>query len=276
MWFYEKLFPEIRLSIKGNLLYKTKTAFQNLKIFDSDLLGKMLVLDDIIQTTEKDEFIYHEMMTHPLLLAHPDPENILIIGAGDGGILREVLKHRSVKKAVLVEIDETVISVSKKYLPSLSKGAFNNKRARIIIDDGAKFMRETKEKFDVAIVDSSDPIGPATVLFSTKFYKDICSVLKEDGLMIRQTGSTLFQPDEVKNTQKMMSKIFPHMVIQVAAVPTYIGGLFSFVIASKKINPTTVPFEKIAARYAGLNLKTKYYNPEIHFASLKIPNYLRG
>lgn len=276
MWFYEKLFPEIRLGVQGELLYKTKTAFQNLKIFNSNLLGKMLVLDDIIQTTEKDEFIYHEMMTHPLLLAHPEPENILIIGAGDGGILREVLKHRSVKKAFLVEIDEKVISVSKKYLPSLSLGAFNDKRARVIIDDGAKFVRETKEKFDIAIVDSSDPIGPATVLFADKFYKDLFSVLKEGGFMIRQTGSTLFQPQEAKNTQKMLIKIFPYAAIQVAAVPTYIGGLFSFVIASKKFSPAVVPFEKVAARYEESNLKTKYYNPEIHFSSLQIPNYLRG
>ncbi|MFH1855830.1 MAG: polyamine aminopropyltransferase [Candidatus Omnitrophota bacterium] len=275
MWIYEALYNNIKLGLEGNLLYKTKTPFQDLKIYDTPALGRVLLLDNIVQTTEKDEFIYHEMMTHPVLLAHPKPEKVLIIGAGDGGILREVLKYPSVKEAYLIEIDEAVITVSKKYLPTLHKGAFENKRAKVIIADGAKFIKETKERFDVVIVDSSDPIGPATVLFTRNFYVSIRSILKEDGLLIRQTGSTLFQPREVKDNYKLMAKVFPRLAIQVAAIPTYIGGFFSFIIASKKIDPAKVSCSKISAKYNKLKLNTKYYNPEIHFASLKLPNYLK-
>lgn len=275
MWFYEKLYSDIKLGIKAKLIYKKKTAYQDIKIYSTPVLGKLLLLDGVIQTTEKDEFIYHEMMTHPVLMAHPNPQKVLIIGGGDGGILREVLKY-SLKSAYLIEIDEEVIKASKKLLPSICGQAFNDKRAAIIIDDGEKFIRHTKEKFDIIIVDSSDPTGAAKVLFSKKFYQNIFSVLKENGMMIRQTGSTFFQSAELKNNYKLLAKIFPVVTVQIAAIPVYIGGLFSFVIGSKKINPETVSYRKILDRYNKLNLKTKYYNPQVHFAGLKLPNYLKG
>ncbi|MCK5179257.1 MAG: bis-aminopropyl spermidine synthase family protein, partial [Candidatus Omnitrophica bacterium] len=165
MWIYETLYPDIKIGLKGKLLYKKKTSYQDMQIYDTQRFGKLLLLDGAIQTTEKDEFIYHEMITHPVLFMHPKPENILVIGGGDGGVLREVLKHR-VKKVILVEIDEKVIKFSERYFPSLSKGAFRNSRVKIVIEDGAKFIRETKEKFDIVIVDSPDPVGVAKVLFS--------------------------------------------------------------------------------------------------------------
>jgi spermidine synthase len=274
MWFYETLYPDIKLGLKGKLIYKKKTPYQDLKIYETPRFGKVLVLDGVVQTTEKDEFIYHEMLTHPVLLAHPKPEKILIIGAGDGGVLREVLKHKKIKKVCMVEIDKAVISASQKYLPSISQGAFRDRRAKIIIDDGAKFIRETKEKFDIVIIDSPDPIGVAKVLFSKKFYQNIFSILKSEGMTIRQTGSTILQPREVKDNYKLLAKVFPVVVVQIAAIPTYIGGFFSFCIASKKINPFSIPYKKLLAKYNQLNLKTKYYNPQIHFASAKSPNYM--
>lgn len=275
MWTFETLFPNIKLGLQGKLIHKRKTPYQDLKIYDTPCLGKALVLDGNTQTTEKDEFIYHEMMTHPVLSVHPKPEKVLIIGAGDGGILREALKYPTVKEACMVEIDEDVITASKKYLPFISNGAFEDKRAKIIIGDGARFAAQTKEKFDIAIIDSPDPAGPAKVLFSKKFYQNIFAILKNDGIMIRQTGSTLLQPQEVRDNYKLLSGIFASCAIQIAAIPTYIGGFFSFVIASKKINLNSVPYKKIARQYAKLNLKTKYYNPDIHFAGLKLPNYLK-
>jgi spermidine synthase len=274
VWSYETLYPDIKIGLKGKLLYKTKTAYQDLRIYDNPRFGKVLFLDGAVQTTTKDEFIYHEMLTHPLLLAHPNPKNVLVIGAGDGGILREVLKHR-IKKAIIVELDEEVITSSKKYLPSISKGAFSNKKVKIVIDDGAKFVAQTKEKFDVVIVDSPDPVGPAKVLFSKKFYTDIFSVLTKNGLMIRQTGSTILQPKEIGENYKILTKIFPYVTPQIAAIPTYIGGFFSFLIASKSINYDKIPFKTIERRYNQKNLKTQYYNPYIHFASTKLPNYVR-
>lgn len=276
MWFYEMLYPHIRLGIKGKLIYKKKTPYQDLRIYETPCFGKTLMLDGAIQTTQKDEFIYHEMLTHPVLLACPNPKNVLIIGAGDGGVLREVLKHK-VKRAYLVEIDAEVINVSKKYLGSICKDAFaKDKRVEIIIGDGAKFIRETKEKFDLVIIDSPDPIGVAKVLFSKKFYQDIFNILTPRGMMIRQTGSTILQSKEIKQNYRIMKQVFPYVSAQLAAIPTYIGGFFSFLIASKKIKPHDVPYAKISNRYKDLNLKTKYYNPDIHFASAKLPNYLRG
>ena len=221
------------------------------------------------------EFIYHEMLTHPLLLTCPSPQKVLVIGAGDGGVLREVLKHK-VKKVTLVEIDGEVIQTSKRYLPSISKGTLaENKRVKIIIDDGAKFIQETKERYDTVIVDSPDPVGVAKVLFSKKFYKDIFSILTDKGMLIRQTGSTMLQPEEIRQNYKIMKQVFPYVSIQLAAIPTYIGGFFSFLIGSKKINPEEVSYRKIQNRYKKLNLKTNYYNPEIHFASKKLPNYIK-
>ena len=238
-WFYERLYPDIKIGIKGKLIHRKRTPYQDLKIFNTPRFGKMLTLDGTIQTTEKDEFIYHEMLTHPLLLSCAHPRKVLVIGAGDGGVLREVLKHKT-KKVTLVEIDDDVIQTSKKYLPSISRGTLaKNKRVKIIIDDGAKFIREAKEKFDIVIVDSPDPIGAAKVLFSKRFYKNIFSILTDKGMLIRQTGSTILQPEEIRHNYKIMQEVFPYVSVQLAAIPTYIGGFFSFLIGSKKITATS-------------------------------------
>jgi len=276
MWFYETLYPDIKIGIKGKLLHKKKTAYQDLRIYKTPRFGNMLTLDGTIQTTTKDEFIYHEMLTHPVLLAHLRPQKILVIGAGDGGVLREVLKHK-VKEAYIVEIDDEVIQTSKRYLPSISNGAFaKGKRVKIIIDDGARFIKDIKEKFDIVIVDSPDPLGAAKALFSKKFYQNIFSILKDGGIMIRQAGSTVLQADELKQNYRILKQIFPYVSVQLAAIPTYIGGLFSFLIGSKRINPEAVSYKKIEQRYNKLRLKTRYYNPQIHFASLSLPNYVRS
>jgi len=274
MWVYETLHSDIKLALRGDQIYRKKTKYQDCRIYKTPRFGQMLVLDGVIQTTEKDEFIYHEMLTHPLLLMHPNPKKILIIGAGDGGVLREVLKHK-VKEVTLVEIDKEIIAFSEKYLPFLNNGAFADKRTRVIIEDGANFAQNTKEKFDIVIVDSSDPIGPAKVLFSKTFYKNIFSILKEKGLMIRQTGAVALQENILKENYKILKKIFPYIAPQLAAVPTYVGGFFSFIIAAKGINFQNIPYAVILKKYSKLKLKTKYYNPQIHFASTKLPNNLK-
>jgi spermidine synthase len=273
MWFYETLYPDIKLGLKGKLIYKKKTPYQDLRIYKTCRFGNVLLLDGAIQTTQKDEFIYHEMLTHPVLLLHPNPQNILVIGAGDGGVLREALKHK-IKKVTLVEIDKEVIKLSERYLPSICRNSFNNKRVKIVIDDGAKFIKNTKEKFDIVIIDSPDPVGVAKVLFSKKFYENIYSILTSQGIMIRQTGSTVLQRGELRQNYNILKNIFSYLAVQLACVPTYIGGFFSFIIASKKIDPCKASYKKILSKYRNLKLKTKYYNPEIHFASLVLPNYV--
>ncbi|MDD4294144.1 MAG: polyamine aminopropyltransferase [Candidatus Omnitrophica bacterium] len=274
MWIFEELYPDLKIGIEGKLLYKTKSKFQNLKVFDTNRFGKLLLLDGAIQTTERDEFIYHEMLTHPLLLAHPNPKNILIIGAGDGGILRETLKH-PVSKVTLVELDEEVINITKKHLPSICKNAFKNKKVKIVIDDGAKFVSQTREKYDIIIIDSPDPIGPAKILFSSNFYKDVYNALTASGIIIRQTGSSFAQESERLDNIKKLKAIFPIVETEIITVPTYIGGFFTLLVASKKINPKTVPYKNISQKYESLRLNTKYYNPDIHFAAFALPNYIK-
>ena len=185
----------VRYKIK-DVLQEIKTDFQHLLLVDTFQYGKMLLLDGIVQTTEKDEFIYHEMMTYVPLMSHPDPRDVLIIGGGDGGVLREALKHPAVDKATIVEIDQAVIDFCKKYLPYISDGAFDNECTELIIDDGFAYVKETGNKYDVVIVDSPDTIGPASVIFSKEFYEGIRRVLKPGGVMVRQTGSIHIQGEE--------------------------------------------------------------------------------
>lgn len=256
-------------------LHESNTPFQEMELVDTEEYGKMLLLDGIVQTTERDEFIYHEMMTHVGIFSHTSPQNVLIIGGGDGGILREVLKHKSVKKAVMVEIDDRVIEFSKKHLPTISDGAFGDKRAEVIIDDGAKFVKNTTDKFDVIIVDSPDPVGPAKVLFTKEFYIDISQCLTEDGIVTRQSGSTFMQPDEWFENQKLLSEIFEFNSPYVYSVPTYIGGFFCSLFSSNTYDPGKISLEGISGLFDKAGFCTSYYNPGIHFGAFQLPEYMK-
>jgi spermidine synthase len=276
-WVSETLFPDIETRYRIiRELHAEKTPFQEIRLVESERFGNMLLLDGVVQTTEKDEFIYHEMMTHVPLMAHPNPERVLIIGGGDGGILREVLRHPSVKRAVLVEIDAQVIEFSKKRLPGLSEGAFDKKQTEIVIGDGAKFVEHTKERFDVVIVDSSDPIGPAVVLFSQQFYANIRGLLTEKGVMARQTGSTILQPEEQREAMKLLRGIYARNALYVFAPPTYIGGFFSATFSSMGLDPLETKLEELESRFAVLKGRTRYYNPGVHKAAFQIPEYVKG
>lgn len=265
---------ETRYRVK-NVLHEEKTRFQHMRLIDTYEFGKMLLLDDVVQTTEKDEFFYHEMMAHVPMLSHPDPKQVLIIGGGDGGVLREVLLYPGIIKVTLVEIDEKVVDFSRKHLPGISNGAFDNKKARLVFDDGARFIEKTKDKYDVVIVDSSDPVGPAQILFMENFYINVKKKLNKNGIMIRQTGSLQMQPDEQKDTYNELKNIFTHIAFYVFCVPTYIGGLFSSVFCSQSIDPKKIKFEELEAKTAAVGLKTRYYNPGIHIGAFHIPEYLK-
>ncbi len=275
MWFYENIHPDVKIGIKGKILYKKKTPYQDLRLYSTPEYGRMLVLDGAIQTTEKDEFIYHEMITHPVMLAHPRPKKVLIIGGGDGGVLREVLKYK-IEKVSLVELDKDVIDISRKYLSKICRKSFEDKRLNIVIDDGNNFVKTTKDKFDIVIIDSPDPIGPAKILFSRKFYSQVHSVLNSKGIMIRQSGSTTLQAEELRSNYKTLKRIFPFVTVQLSAVPTYTGGFFSFLIASENINPKNIKTKNIEKRINELKLKTKYYNLETHKASMMLPVYVEN
>lgn len=275
-WFSETLHPTLQQRIAvSRVLYRGRSRFQRLQVVETPVYGRTLILDGVVQTTERDEFIYHEMLTHLPLFTHPNPQRVLIIGGGDGGILREVLKH-PVREAVLVEIDPAVIDVSRKYLQQIHQGSFDDRRARVIVDDGARYVQGACGAFDVIIVDSSDPIGPAQVLFKTQFYQRMAAVLTADGLMARQTGSTFLQAAELPEAYRRAAEVFEHVEAYVASVPTYIGGLFSFVVGSRRYRPSQVSLGAVGARYQRLALNTRYYNPEVHVASCALPSYIQA
>lgn len=258
------------------ILHEEKTPFQEMRLIETTAFGKMLILDDVVQTTVGDEFIYHEMMTHVPLFTHPAPKSVLIIGGGDGGILRETLKHPRVNRVVMVEIDEKVITFCKKHLPEIPNGAFDDPRSEVIIDDGASFVRNTKEKFDVVIVDSPDPAGPAKVLFTRQFYTGIKAILNPEGVMVRQTGSTFIQRDEQREAFRLLSGIFPLSRMYLFCVPTYVCGFFSSIMSSLGPIPEELSEKEIAEKMQSINLRTKYYNPGVHAGAFNLPEYVKG
>ncbi len=265
---------EIRYRVK-TLLHEEKTRFQELLLVDSYEYGRMLLLDGVVQTSEKDEFVYHEMMVHVPMLAHVNPKNVLIIGGGDGGILREILKYRSVEKATMVEIDPVVIDICRKYLPELSRGAFEDVRTQVVIEDGASYVRETDEQFDVIIVDSPDPLGPARILFSQEFYGDVNSIMAPDGIMVRQTGSIHMQRKEQEEACLRLSGLFQYASFYVYSVPTYVGGLFSTIFCSNVIDPLNLSREELYGRFDRNALKTRYYDPAVHVGAFCLPPFMR-
>lgn len=227
----------ITYKIKETLVRK-QTKYQDLAIVDTYAFGRMLVLDGIVQTTIKDEFVYHEMITHIPLFTHPNPQKVLVVGGGDGGAVREILKHKSVKKVVLCEIDECVIDECKKFLPEISS-SLDDPKCEIFIGDGIKYVHEHKNEFDVIIVDSTDPFSIAEGLFGGSFYKEIYDCLTDDGIFIAQTETPFYLPQVVKKVFNDAKAFFPITKLFMAAIPTYPSGYWSFTIGSKRYDPET-------------------------------------
>jgi spermidine synthase len=256
-------------------LVRTKSRFQKIDIFETRHFGRVLALDGIIQTTEADEFVYHEMMTHVPLLAHGRVRDVLIIGAGDGGILREVLRHKSVRRAVMVEIDGDVVDLCARYMPRLNGGTFKDKRAQVLIADGIDYVRKAEPgSFDVVIVDSTDPIGPGEVLFTDAFYRNCRRILRKGGVMVNQNGVPFFQPEEVTTTKRRLSKIFKDVTFYYAVVPTYIGGMMTLTWASDDPKLRRVPPATLARRFKAARIKTRYYTPGIHTGAFNLPPFI--
>ncbi|MBM3490592.1 MAG: polyamine aminopropyltransferase [Alphaproteobacteria bacterium] len=276
-WFREKLYTHVQQAFEiKRELHKGRTPFQAVTVFENPMLGRVLTLDGICQTTEADEFVYHEMMTHVPILAHGRATRVLIVGGGDGGILRETLRHRRVKRAVMVEIDGEVVELCRRHLPSLSAGAFEDRRAELVVGDGAQFMASTDERFDVMIIDSTDPMGPGEVLFRDAFYRNCKRCLKADGIVVTQNGVPFFQREEFFSTGRARAKLFGHSGFYFAAVPTYYGGHMAMGWASPGRDITAVSLATLKRRFAAARLKTRYYNPEMHLAAFARPNYLKS
>lgn len=268
---YDSYGQEFRID---ELLFEISTEHQHLIIFKNAAFGRVMALDGIVQTTEKDEFIYHEMLTHVPLLAHGQVRQVLIIGGGDGGMLREVTRHPQVSHVTQVEIDQQVVDMCRKYLPKHSQGAYDDPRVDIVIDDGYKFVRNTDRKFDVIISDSTDPVGPGEVLFHEDFYAGCKRCLTPGGILVTQNGVPFMQLDEVRTTARRISRIFDDWHFYFAAVPTYIGGVMAFAWATDNPALRSIDLPLLQERYVASGIKTRYYNPEIHLAAFALPQYI--
>ncbi len=259
-------------------LYSGKTKFQQVDIFKNPHYNTVLALDGVIQTTVKDEFFYHEMLAHCPLIANKKAESVLIIGGGDGGILREVLRHKSVKKAVMVEIDGDVVELCKKYMPSLSEGAYEDERASLLIQDGIEYVKTTDEKFDVIIVDSTDPIGVGEVLFTNEFYSHCKRILNEGGVVSTQSGVPFYQTDEMLDIKQRLKKSFDYVDFYIVPVPTYVGSYMVLSFASNtkdlyKLEDSAIQ-SKIDLIKDSKNLQ--YLNKDIFKSAFMLPNYIKN
>lgn len=257
------------------LLYEVKTDHQHLIIFHNALFGRVLVLDGVVQTTEKDEFIYHEMLTHVPILAFGQARRVLIVGGGDGAMLREVTRHGQIEHVTLVEIDRQVIDMCRTYLPNHSRGAFDDPRVHVVIGDGLRFVQTTRERYDVIISDSTDPIGPGEVLFKEDFYAQCRRCLTPGGILVTQNGVAFMQLDEVKATSRRLGRVFDDWYFYTAAVPTYIGGVMAFAWATDDPALRHLDIESLKDRFNACGIETRYYNPEIHRAAFALPQYVR-
>lgn len=277
-WIAETLFDELgfRMTFKvKKVLYEMHTEHQNLVLFEQPFFGKMLMLDGATQITKKDEFIYQEMMSHVPLFAHGGARDVLIVGGGDCGIAEEVLKHKSVRRLTQVEIDPAVVEFAKQHFPEFTRPVFADKRFESVIDDGMKYVARTARRFDVIIVDSTDPHGPGKVLFSHKFYAACKRCLSTGGVMVTQNGVPIFQPAELTSSVSKFRQLFADGACYVAAIPTYIGGHMAMGWATDNRRLRQTPVKTIAARYrkAG-GFSTKYWTPEVQAAAFALPRFI--
>ncbi len=277
--FEEKLDEDsfsFRLDIT-KVLHECQTDYQKIMIFENPTFGRVLVLDSIIQTTQYDEHIYHEMFVHQPLLTHPDPKNVLIIGGGDGGLLREVIKYPSVETVTMVEIDSMVIELCKQHMPTLSDGSFDDPRLRLVVQDAMTFITTCQQSFDVILSDTSDPVGPNEPLFSDDFYQHCQRCLSTQGIFVAQNGVSFTQIDEIVTTYERLKPYFNHPTFYRAEVPSYIGGsmCFAWCQMDSCLSPS---LDDIKQRYHAIDLdkKTRHFDPELYMAARVLPKTIRN
>ncbi len=275
LWYTEEWTQNVRFSIKvKEQLYTAKSDFQQIDVFDSDEMGKFFTLDGLMMVAEKDEFIYHDMIVHPAMCVNPNIKKVLVIGAGDGGTVRELTRYQSIEHIDMVEIDELVVRTCQKYFP-ITACKLTDPRVSLIFDDGLKFVTDAPDgAYDLIIVDSTDPIGPGEGLFTTAFYSNCCRALSEDGILINQNESPYFDDDakEMRRAYKKIQSVFPIARTYQAHIPTYPSGHWLFGFASKKYDPIT---DAKTQQWEQLGLKTKYYNAELHKGAFALPNYVQ-
>jgi spermidine synthase len=277
-WFgeRERVGLEQRVQVRS-VLYGGRSDYQTIYVLDTVPFGRALILDGVLQTTEMDEFIYHEMMVHPALISLARPERVLIVGGGDGGCLRRALEH-SPREVVQVELDRAVVETCRRYLPRVSSGAFDDPRLTLLFADGYEFVAKAQGPFDAIIVDLTDPFppGPSQRLFTAEFYQAIRRILKEGGLMVTQSSSPLLLTADLLRIYANLKAVFPLVRVYLAPVPSYPGVLWSFTLASGGTDPLALDEATVRQRLEARGISSRYYSPQMHLASFALPPFLAG
>jgi len=277
-WIAESLFDTLGFRMTyaiERVLYQTQTEHQHLVLFEHKFFGKMLMLDGATQVTTRDEFIYHEMMTHVPIFAHGKAKEVLIVGGGDCGIAKEVLKHKSVARLTQVEIDASVVAFAKEHFPKFTKPVLADKRFDLVIDDGMDYVAKTDRRFDVIIVDSTDPQGPGKVLFTRKFYAACKRCMTAGGVLVTQNGVPFLQPAELVSSVGHFRSLFADAGCYIASIPTYVGGHMAMGWATDDKRLRAVPLGTIAQRYRRAGRPTtRYWTPEVHKAAFALPRFI--
>ena len=273
LWFTERHTPNVNFSIKvDRQIYSGRSEFQRIDVFESDEFGRFLTLDGYMMLTEKDEFIYHEMITHVPMAVHPDVRDVLVIGAGDGGVVRELARYDGIRHIDLVEIDELVVEVCKKYLPKTAC-RLDDPSFTAHYEDGVRFVRSCEDRYDLIIVDSTDPFGPGEGLFTKEFYGSCYKALRADGIMVNQHESPFYKEDAaaMQQAHRCIAQSFPVCRVYQAHIPTYPSGHWLFGFASKKYHPVA---DLNAAAWNLRGIGTNYYNTKLHAGAFALPNYV--
>lgn len=273
--FYKEITPAgfgVAIKVK-EVLFSDQSEFQKVEIIDSDsALGKILTLDDLMMTTEGDEFFYHEMISHIPMMNHKAPKSVLVIGGGDGGTVREVLKHDTVERVVLCEIDGMVIDACKKYLPTIA-GKLDDPRVEILVEDAIEYIKNRENEFDIVLIDSTDPMGPGEGLFTEEFYTNVKKSLKKGGIVAAQSESPVVNKEEIKKMYTLLKKVFPITSTFTSPIPTYPGGYWAWAFCSEEVEPLSYIDEK---RCEEITKTCKIYNKEYHQARFALPNFLKN
>jgi len=273
-WIEETFHSHWRVALKADkVLHEVKTEHQHLVIFDNATWGRVLMLDGVCQLTTSDEFVYHEMMAHVPLMALKAPKRVLVVGGGDGGVMREVLKHPSIEKATLCEIDRSVVDLSLEYYPEIAGGCFDDPRCELVIADGLRYVAGTTEKFDAIIVDSSEPIGPSAVLHTPGFFADCRAALREGGVFVTQNGLPFLFPDHLAGTARTLGALYAKVAPYLCTQPCYFGGPFALNWASDDVALLDISEKKLARRSAKRSIATRYWTPAVHRAAFALPRY---
>jgi spermidine synthase len=274
LFFTEEQTPNVRFSVRvREKLLVRQTPYQLLEVYETEEFGKLMALDGCVMLTERDELYYHEMLTHPALVTHESPRRVLIIGGGDGGTVREVLRHPSVEEVIWSEIDEAVIEAAREFFPTVCAGVFEDARVSLRVQPGEELMASLTNEIDVILVDSTDPVGPAVPLFEAPFFTACRRALRKQGIYATQCGSPFYFPAEVQSVDRHLRSVFAEVRRYLGMMPSYPSGVWAYVMAGDE--PLSMSREEIERRYAQRDLRLSYYTPDIHFASAVIPPILQ-